>query len=470
MAIDSKTANFHDDRYGSRPQIVAWLIVLTSFVCFCAIGTVAAAGAYWFVFDSPVPLTVRLVVSQGSVNVQTLNGQPFGVIGNQTIDPQTSMTVTNNSQGVLEFLDSYSENIVATTTLTSGSQLTLTTSTRPRFEVSHHEYTITLDGFSGQMMVTATPGQRGFDMNINAKAGTASLTNDGQYTIYTDRNPSTQADQLHVFNQGGDAQIVSPYQALPVHSNTIGIASTDKPIPTNDITPPDTLLVSGLFEGQPVPAGNNPFPSGWQCYATAQPAGGATRSTAFENGAVHFWRLGENVGHGEAGCFIFPNGLNDWLDTSAYQTLRLHVRFKLEAHDPTTNNLPVQDVPVCGDQGTECPVMVELIASASNCPNAVITICPANSPSPQSWHHGFYAMADPSNPPTYPPTCDTCRVAHDHINPDVWYFYDSGDLHQQFAKGPNGEPLLYIKKLSVYASGHQYDVAIGEVTLLGSNP
>ena len=460
MAIDSNTANLPDTRYGSRPQAVAWLVVLTSFVCFCAIGTAAAAGAYWFVFDSPVSLTVRLVVSQGNVIVQAPNSQQIGVYNSQTIDPLTLLTVAPNSQGVLEFLDSYSENVVATATLTSGTQLTLSAATRPRFEVSRHQYAITLNNFTGQMMVSTSPGSRTFDMDINAAAGTASLTNDGQYTVYTDRNQTTDADQLHVFNQGGDAQIASAYQAQPVHSNTLGVASTDSPLPTNDITPPDTLLVSGLFEGQPVPAGNNPFPAGWQCYANVP--GGATRSADFENGAIHFWRVGANLQHGEASCFIYPNGLNDWLDTSNYGTLRLHVRIKLEAHDPLTGNLPVQDVPLCGVQATECPVMLEIIASSNpNDPNTVT----------QVWHHGFYAMPDPFNPPKYPLTCDTCRVAHDQINPDVWYFYDSGDLHQQFRRGPNGESLpLYIQKLSVYASGHQYDVAVGEVTLLGSSP
>jgi hypothetical protein len=99
--------------------------------------------------------------------------------------------------------------------------------------------------------------------------------------------------------------------------------------------------------------------------------------------------------------------------------------------------------------------MLELIATSN----------PNDPTSSQSWHHGFYAVADPSTLSTYPPTCDTCHLAHDQINPDVWYFYDSGDLRSQVAGG-----LLFIRKLSVYASGHQYDVVIGEVSLLGSNP
>jgi len=51
---------------------------------------------------------------------------------------------------------------------------------------------------------------------------------------------------------------------------------------------------------------------------------------------------------------------------------------------------------------------------------------------------------------------------HERVNPDVWYFYDSGDLRPQLSNGGQ-----FIKQISVYSSGHQYDVAIAEVTLLG---
>jgi len=469
MTINGSLTTHRVERFVLRPHHIAWLVVLVSFVCFCAISAALVAGVYWFVFDSSVPLTVQLVVSHGYVNVQPLNGQQIGIIKGVPIDLQTSLVVADQSQGVLEFLDRYSNAVVATTTLTSGTELTLTAASRPRFEVSHRQYAITLDNFSGQMMVTASPGQRAFRMDVNSEAGVATLTNDGQYTIYTDQNSSTSASQLHVFNQGGDAQIALPSTpAQTVYGNTIGTVSTDNSIWTNG-TPPDTLLVSGLFEGQPVSTSNSGLPGDWQCVTGAddptEPLGNWARSADYQNGALHLWRVGENLQHASTACVIYPDGQQGWLDTSAYQTLRLHVRFKLLAHDPASNNLPVQDIPVCGIEGTECPVMLEIAATI--CPadkTSYTTPCPVDNSTIQYWHHGFYATPDPSNPPTYPSTCDTCHLAHDHVNPDVWYFYDSQDLHQQFANG-----LIYIKQLSVYASGHQYDVVIGEVSLLGSN-
>ena len=178
-----------------------------------------------------------------------------------------------------------------------------------------------------------------------------------------------------------------------------------------------------------------------------EPAGVWERTSTFENGALHLWRVGQGLHHGETSCLISPNGPGNGLDTSAFSSLRLHVRIKLVAHDPATNNLPVQDVPVCGIQGTECPVMLEIISSSDL----------SNPSQTTSWHHGFYAVSDA----TYKLFCDTCRVAHERVNSDVWYFYDSGDLRPQLG----GDK--FIKQISVYASGHQYDVAIAEVTLLG---
>ena len=79
------------------------------------------------------------------------------------------------------------------------------------------------------------------------------------------------------------------------------------------------------------------------------------------------------------------------------------------------------------------------------------------------WNHGFYLLSDP----TKPPSCGTCRQAHERINKDVWYFYDSGDLWTQFVDANSGDvPVIY--KISFYASGHQWDVLVSDITLLGT--
>ena len=434
------------------PQIIAWTVVILSFICFCGLSAAAARGLYWFAFDSPVSLTVRLVVSQGNVILQAPNGEKRGIYDSQLVDPQTMIIVNDNAQGVLEFLDSYSSQVITTVTLTAGSQLTLQEASRPRFEVSRHPFLITLNGASGQMLISATPGTRAFQMEINSSVGSAELTSDGTYTVYTDRAPNTNGTRLNVFNQGGEAWLQLPSsQRVKVWPNTIAYAvDGSSMVKANDS--PYTLLASGLFADQStLPTTTDVLPDGWQCSTGAvgnEPAGVWQRSAAFEHGALHLWRVGQNLSHGETSCLITPNGPDGLLDTGAYGSLRLHVRFKLIAHDLLTNNLPVQDVPVCGVQATECPIMLEIVSSAD----------PTDPAQTSSWHHGFYAMSDAR----YKFICDTCRVAHERVNPDVWYFYDSGDLRQQLTDGGR-----YIKQISVYASGHEYDVAIGEVTLLG---
>lgn len=365
------------------------------------------------------------------------------------------VTINDGSQGVLSFEDPYSGQIVATVTLTAGSQVTMHSATRPRFELSRRNYAITLDNAAGTLLVAATAGTRAFVMDIGAEAGTAHIVDSGQYTVSLDRDAATHVQHIHVFNQGGEVYL-QRLQPLPteqkVWPNTIGNASTgDATIQMTNS--PYTLLISGLFKStQPVAASD--LPQGWQCSSgssnTNEPPGQWARSAdnpPEDHYPLRLWRLGSNLNHGETSCLTFPNNTTGWLDTSPYKTLRIQMRLKLKVDAA----LHIPDVPVCGVQASECPVMLEL----------AWTTDPTNTnQSRDYWHHGFFSLSDPS----YPLICDTCRVAHDHINPDVWYFYDSGDLRPQLPNVP-----FYITRLSVYASGHQYDALIGEVALLGGS-
>jgi hypothetical protein len=433
------------------PQQTAWVILLISFACFGLLCVGMAGLLYWFVYQSPMSLTATVTVSRGSLILQTAGGDQVGVYSKHTVDPHTLVTINDDSQGILTIQDTYSNETVATITLLAGSHVVVTNADRPRFDISRRPFTITLDSAEGSLLVTATPRSRAFMMNINTDAGTAQLTDDGTYTIATRRDHGTLLEHLQVFNQGGEAWIrLLSNRTQKVWPNTIGnaIAGSDEIQMTNS---PLTILASGLFADQPPSADiadrAQSLPDGWQCTSLAegdQPQGQFARDPS-QGWALHLWRTGANLGHGETSCLITPNPPDGWLDTTGYSTLRIHMRLKLRTDEK--NHIP--DVPLCGVAASECPITIELIWSAG----------PDSQPT-QTWHHGFYTITDPS----LPLTCDTCRIAHDHINSDVWYVYDSGDLHQQLSNGP-----IYIQKLSVYSSGHQYEAWVGEITLLGGN-
>jgi hypothetical protein len=114
-----------------------------------------------------------------------------------------------------------------------------------------------------------------------------------------------------------------------------------------------------------------------------------------------------------------------------------------------TFNIQYQSLAVCGQKGSECPLMLQIDYRDENGVG-------------QRWFHGFYAAENEQL--NYPLSCDSCASEHEHVNEKVWYTYDSGNLFNLF---PPGKRPVAISNVQFYASGHQYDVYVGEVALLG---
>lgn len=431
-----------------RPQTIAWISVLAGLMSFCLLCSATGYGVYFFVFQSSVPLSVRLVVSRGVVKLKTLDNSDPLVDNQQVIEPQTALDVRDESQAVLFFQDSYSKEIITTITLTAGTQIFVTDASRPRFEFSRRPYRIDLSRAQGQLIITTRPGDRDYIMDVHSDLGMARILDDGRYTVNTEYMPETGLRRLNVFNQGGRAELFKPslLEWREVNANRIAhIARSVDSVP--DFEPetdsPYAILLEGRFLTGPEALPATALPDNWSCQSISeQPEAQGTffRDPENEN-ALRFQRIGDNrIKHAETSCLVSPDNA---VDTSAYSTLRLHLRIMIKQHD----------LPQCGILGSECPIMVEIAYQIPQQGDAGPIL---------KWHHGFYLIPDPSKPAS----CDTCRLAHERINPDVWYFYDSGNLRPQFADPSSGAPI--IRWISVYASGHQYDSLVSDVTLLGT--
>jgi hypothetical protein len=152
----------------------------------------------------------------------------------------------------------------------------------------------------------------------------------------------------------------------------------------------------------------------------------------------------QTLGHAETGCeFWFPKNPSG-LDISQYSSLAIRITMYIHAQEVTT----------CGIRASECPVMLE-IAYLDQQKN------------PQRWFQGFYSERPTAD--TNPIRCDTCPHDHEQIHKDAWYIYNTGDLRLQtpFDISPN-DPKIYLQKIRLYASGHRFDVALAEVTVLGT--
>jgi len=108
---------------------------------------------------------------------------------------------------------------------------------------------------------------------------------------------------------------------------------------------------------------------------------------------------------------------------------------------------------ICGALGSECPLMIRIDYQDA-------------AGSPLQWLQGFYYWIDPSVA-TNPALCETCpppRQNHEQHPSGVEFFYDSPNLIELLTQ--NGNPPASVNSISVYASGHSYDVQVSEIELL----
>jgi hypothetical protein len=313
---------------------------------------------------------------------------------------------------------------------------------RPRFDLNRSNYEIEVRNFSGDLDVFVERNLgRDFRLTINTPEGArVDLGGSGQYNV------SARQGQTHVFNQEGKAVLIPPDgnngRDIPAGNQAVFDANTPgkvviMPAYTNlleNSTFQDTLQVSGdSGELQQVT-------KVWGCTNQQDNLPRGAYQTEMRDGrTVLRLARGENAtSHGETRCLTYFG--QDGRDVSAYDFLEIRASF----------NINYQSLPACGQEGSECPLMLYMDYIDQN-------------GMPQKWYHGFYYLAPQAG---FPLSCNSCRQEHDRVNEKSWFTYESGNLFALLGPSQIPETILTVQ---FYASGHQYDVAVGELTLLAGN-
>jgi hypothetical protein len=449
-------------RWFHQPQTVAWLVVTSSFVLFCVICAAGTAGAYWFLFESPANLTTHLTVSQGTVTILYPDGIS-DVISDPAANPKvlqipnTIKITDNTSQAYITFEDNYSKQVIASVFLIGNGSFKLSEASRPRFEWSKRQYTILMTNSMGHFAVDI-PSQvsRPLVLNLQSAAGAARFSERGSYSV------DALEQSIKLYSQSGRGLLVTPsFEARQIEAGMDGTLSRDNADVLIQPYPFQNLIVEEIRRVDPSSAATDSFgdddvaknprlPSPWACansvaaVAQNEPEGTWQR-TPIGNQVGLLMARGDKIsrlaGHAETGCelwFEAPYGLN----VANYNTLRVHLRM----------NIRYQDVRTCGIRGSECPVML------------LVDYLPKDDPQGQVrvWRQGFYSERRPDD--SDPQTCDTCIHVHEQINENTWYIYESSDLLKEF---PEEQKPVSIVTIRVYSSGHQYDVSLAELALLG---
>jgi hypothetical protein len=438
-----------------RTERVAWGVLLIAFAIFCFSCLMTTLVVYWFFFQSTVPMTVIAEVSRGTVGVTRSDlreeiARPVQVlnVGNvvRPTDPQSQATVLVR--------DPYYENaVVASLTLnTSSSTVDVRNALRPRFHWNSGAYQVEVrvDGSVDVQIVQGLPHD--LVMDLMTRNGTrVRLGSSGHYSLRID------SSGMRVSNYDGEAVIIPASGSVgwPV-ARGAGVrvpAETGEP---ESFALNVNLLQNSYFsqtltrESQSVPAG---FGSevqvydgallSWACWIGTQNDPPGRMLTGVQDGRtmVQMVRGNEAQTSGGTYCQQGENVGDDWRDISGFDSLTFRTTFYIEFHSLST----------CGEKGSECPLMIRLDFVDTNGDSAHLIF-------------GFYSIRDFGR--DYPFTCDSCRQQHVQVNPQSWFTFESGNLLDLF---PEDRRPVALSRVQFYASGHEFDMRISELSLLASS-
>jgi hypothetical protein len=320
---------------------------------------------------------------------------------------------------------------------------------RPRFEWSRALHEIVLDNVIGEVSVD-TKASNGQQIRIIAQTPAGAVVNinrNGRYEI------EAASEQLRVFNTEGNAIIIpvdvqNGGRDIPVGGmGAVNYEDNSIEIQTGFVD----LLNDANFEA--LSSGVvDPSSPAWSC--SNAPSNDPPSNFDFLNMAgldvLHFVRGDNAETHGWTFCVqsFGQNGIDVNLDE--FDELFFRTSFYIQH----------QSLGTCGFQGSECPFALRMDYIDAD-------------GKPRKWFHGFYSQETPG----FPTRCDseTCREDHDRVHGQAWYTYESPNLLTFFLPPVDSfdedlPDLSPRKILSVwlYASGHEYDVRLREVSLIAS--
>jgi hypothetical protein len=243
---------------------------------------------------------------------------------------------------------------------------------------------------------------------------------EGSYSfdVNNDETQVTVREGLANVSAQGSAQLLSPQQRTVVKLNSR---------PSGILSPERNLVVNGNFR--------LPLDGTWEVYNDLQ-------NTNEVSGTVTIQTVGgqRSAVFDRTGAFHAETGIRQTIsnrDVRDFQSLRLH--FVVRVSD--------QDVPVCGQAGSECPLMVRVDYKDENGTDS-------------RFYQGFYAVPDRNGVNPNYNTSSGSRNEHRRIVPNVAYTYDSENLMETLKP-------QQITAIWFYASGHSYRSSVAEVELLG---
>ncbi len=404
-----------------NPERLAWTVLtIALFIC-VTLGVSIPLAISSFINNSADVSSIKLEVQQGTVLVRRPGSvDPIGVTTQLDNLPEgSSIHADSDAQALLTIQSPAHDATLLIVQIYGSTDLSIDQSRSPHFPQSPlpHIETLRLDGGRLRLNVTHAP-DRGTEVKVVSPQAVTELQ-DGSCSI------DVTNDEMQVTVRDGEAVVTAQDQSLTLNSlqrTQVALGHA----PDGILSPERNLIVDGNFR--------QPITSTWvityDLQLPSESPGTIEVSTTGGRRAAVFDRSG--VYHASTDLQQIINK-----DVRDFRSLKLH--FVVEVFD--------QDVPICGQAGSECPLMLRLDYKDSNGTD-------------RSYIQGFYFLTDGSNlNPTYCTSCGT-KLEHIRVPRNFPYTYELTNLMEKL------QP-TQITAITFSASGHSYRSAVSEVELLG---
>jgi len=396
--------------------------MVAAFVAFVVALALVGYSLRRFFLESETTQGVSAALISGTVSFTVPGASP--VIIEQAVSGLTEGTRLDTepgSQAAVTFYTTDETTTLGEVQVYGGSRLSLEEFRSPRFDWSQRPYHMVINMERGRARVgLAVDVQRQIVIVLMTPHGKVELDRSGSYSIeVTDQS-------TEVVVRDGAATVSGANTSVTLAPGERTTVEKGHP-PAGVLTGERNLVVNGDFASPLSPGDWNPSINVKESDDVK-----GQYEIVVDSGrkAVHFLRLGRDWGHIQIQQRVSR-------DVRDYQHLNLHLALKIIR----------QNLLLCGNLGSECPLMVDIEYTTQAGGN-------------NHWLQGFFYLGDSSK--TLPTLCLQCPVPkpqHVQVQQNVWVSYDSENLITLLNK-----PAM-INSITVYAEGHTFESYVSEIEL-----